>query len=663
MRPCRLLVIGMVCAGLALVLTATAAAFVWRALTGPDIGAAADTLRGAPAVKLAVVYEAPDGRHITGNFVVTADRYASGTITDPTAGRAELLAGPGGIAVRGDASFWARRAPRPLKRVTDRWIRPEPDMAYPLDLAAALNPRALADLVESVGQHGSTADTTADTTDTVAGQRVVTVTAGDWTALLTADKPRRLVWLGGPIHDRALSKPVALAPAALGRPGFASAALGRPGFASAALGRPGFASAALGGPAPADPIARPPYAAILPEPTTATAAEGVREAVAKVMPDGGSSGPPAIANLPAALPIFETKINSSDCTSPVCTWSVTVTNVGTAPGQATVHAFATPGMKGPKSFPLGTLAPGAEQTTTVMPFDNPAPRAQRGQRTQVFVDYLAWVDSPTLYGDDSDVLRRLGSLGINPNQDLPQIDPAYQSTVLRAADLMTRNLRRDQTEGLKKAVDAVHDAVRFGMLPELKVIVDSGRLLNPEGLTARLPQADTNTLPNSTQQPDPGKIGVRREIEQAAEILRQDPRAKVILDGYIEVDGTRYGADVFDTSNKRAYQLKSVSSSKLIANVNAAVDQLNGRGNPHGATQVIQDAPPGYTKIAVIYLEPRSLKFHQGTKETLQAFLHNKVQLQVCKDGTPLIDQLVLVSARGVFQWPKEEFHVFGPPC
>jgi hypothetical protein len=632
MRPRRLLVIGLVCAGLTLALTVTAAVFAWRTLSSPDLGAAADALRAAPAVKLAVVYEAPDGRRITGDFVVTADRYASGTVTDPTAGRAELLAGPGGIAVRGDASFWSRRAPRPLKRVVGRWIRPEPDMAYPVDVTSALHPGALADLVESIGRRG----TDDGTADTLAGRRVVTVTAGDWTALVTADKPRRLVWLGGPIRDRAFSKPVALG---------------------------AFQPAALRAPAPADPIARPPYAAILPEPATATAAQGVREAVAKVLPDAASSGPPAIANLPAALPVFETKINSSDCTSPVCTWSVTVTNVGTAPGDATVHAFATPGMKAPGSFPLGTLAPGAELTTTVMPFDNPAPPAQRGQRTQVFVDYLAWVYSSTLHGNDTDVLRRLGSRGIDPNKDLPQIDPAYQSTVLRAADLMTRDLQRSQRNELEKAVDAVHDGVKFGLLPELKVIVDSGRLLNPEGLTARLPQADINTIPNSTQQPDPGKIGVRREIEQAAEILRQDPKAKVILDGHLEVKSVKYGADVFDTTNKRAYQLKSVSSKKLIANINAAVDQLNGRGNPHGATQVIQDAPPGYAKIAVIYLEPKSVRFHQSTKEMLLAFLRGKTELQICKDGKPLIDQLVLVSARGVFQWSKEEFGVFGPPC
>ncbi|MEH1123912.1 hypothetical protein [Micromonospora sp. CPCC 206061] len=610
----------------------TVAVFAWRALTGPDIGAAAEGLRAAPAVKLAVVYEAPDGRRITGDFVVTADRYASGTITDPTAGRAELVAGPGGVAVRGDASFWSRRAPRPLKRAVGRWIRPEPDMAYPLDVASALNPDALADLVESIGRRGS-AD---DAVDTVAGQRVVTVTAGDWTALVTADKPRRLVWLGGPIRDRALSKPVALG---------------------------AFQPAALRAPAPADPIARPPYAAILPEPATATAAQGVREAVVKVLPDTASSGPPAIADLPAALPVFQTKINSSDCTSPVCTWSVTVTNVGTAPGDATVHAFATPGMKAPQSFPLGTLAPGAELTTAVMPFDNPAPPAQRGQRTQVFVDYLAWVHSPTLHGDDTDVLRRLGTRGIDPNKDLPQIDPAFQSTVLRAADLMTRDLKRGQDEKLQKAVDAVHDGVKFGLLPELKVIVDSGRLLNPEGLTRRLPQADINTHPIAAQQPATDKIGVRREIEQTAEILRQDRRAKVILDGYLEVDGTKYGADVLDTTNKRAYQLKSVSNNKIAQAIRAAVGQLNGSRGVDDQSGVRQIAPPGYEKIALIYVEPRSGHFTQSETMLIAQYLRSSRDIRLCEDGVAMIDQLVIVNARGIHRWSKESFGGLGFPC
>jgi hypothetical protein len=196
----------------------------------------------------------------------------------------------------------------------------------------------------------------------------------------------------------------------------------------------------------------------------------------------------------------------------------------------------------------------------------------------------------------------------------------------------------------------------LGVLPELKAIVDSQRLVNPQDLAAKLRKVQ-NTAPGGGQA---DKIGYRREIEQAATILRHDPTARVILDGYVEEGADRYGADILDVTNKRAYQLKTVNSAALVGAVSQAVDQLNGRKGVALQTGVVQKAPPGYTRIAQIYIEPMS-KFHQRGRDDLVRFLRaNASGLRLCVNGAPQADILIIANAAGVFQWTKDQFDVFG---
>ncbi|MFD0819227.1 hypothetical protein ACFQ0D_13130 [Micromonospora zhanjiangensis] len=231
---------------------------------------------------------------------------------------------------------------------------------------------------------------------------------------------------------------------------------------------------------------------------------------------------------------------------------------------------------------------------------------------------------------------------------------------------MVGHLPKGDTGLATTAVAAVDTAIQAGMLPELKAIADSGRLENPQDLIDKLSKMVDNTLPGN---PDPAadQIGYRREVEQAAEILRHDPRSELLLDGAIENPNTREleGSDILDIVNKDAYQLKSVSGQNFVPAINVAVTQLNGGRQAHRVTNIRQKAPPGYRKIALIYLEPGSDRWHQYTREEIEFRLKKRSkQMKICDaNGNALVDRLVLVNARGAHIWNRSDFGALGLPC
>src|SRR5690606_10446512 len=110
-------------------------------------------------------------------------------------------------------------------------------------------------------------------------------------------------------------------------------------------------------------------------------------------------------------PSFEATIDASYCDTPTCTWSVSVTNTGTAAGEAVVEVSATPGMS-PQTHDLGVIEPGSSASTPTLSMANPAPTPAPGQTTSVTVDYAAVVYSRELHGPDEDQYRRVaGRLG------------------------------------------------------------------------------------------------------------------------------------------------------------------------------------------------------------------------------------------------------------
>jgi hypothetical protein len=300
-----------------------------------------------------------------------------------------------------------------------------------------------------------------------------------------------------------------------------------------------------------------------------------------------------------------------------------------------------------------------------MTFPNPSPLGPQGRRITITVTYRAWLH-PDSFGPDTRATRRLAERGILPDADLPVVHEAYQPTVVRLVDLMTRHADPADTAVNARAMDALRVALTAGLMPEIMALVESNRLVNPEKLAEKLVQAAEDAVPDPALPPD-SKIGFRREVEQAAEIVSRDPDARVILDGAIRnpTTGELEGADILDVTNKRAYQLKSVSNDKLRQAINAAADQLNGARGAHGTTNIRQKAPPGYRRIVVVYLEPAAGVFHAKDREELVTYLRRYPERSgLCADGRARVDSLVIVNAgAGIATWSKEEFGDIGQPC
>ena len=116
----------------------------------------------------------------------------------------------------------------------------------------------------------------------------------------------------------------------------------------------------------------------------------------------------------------------------MCSWTVTVTNTGTAAGSGVLYASVTPGMP-VVTFPIN-LPVGGTFVTPPMTFPNPAPII-KGKNTQITAAYTAWLFNPS-FGPDPALPNRLAARGVNPNA-LVQIDPGYMPSVLKLLDQMT----------------------------------------------------------------------------------------------------------------------------------------------------------------------------------------------------------------------------------
>ncbi len=624
-------------------------------------------LRAQPVASVRAGYFDPAGMALDGRFTVTADGDAVGTVEESFAGRADYVAGAGVVAVRGDAAWWARRSPTRVSRARDRWIRPDSD-GIPVNVASTFSPGGLADLVRSVTDGGVPLS---DDTSYL-GRPVTGFEKNGWTVLLTRDAPHSLVWIGGSLARDGPLRRVAWQHSA-------------EGIGPASATGPAFVSARGPGHHLLEPlpVPIPPYLSITPTTPEDDAAQKTRKARLAVLPsmpgdprdnhlppgEAATELPPGESTLAQKAPAFTATVDARTCTGTTCSWTVSVTNTGDAPGQASVIASASPGMPS-RTVPLGTLEPGQTRTTPTMTFANPAP-AVRGRTTSVTVNYVADIYSPQVNGPDPAVLSRLREKGLDPwsSTILQKLDPAELVVVLKALDVMSRS-GGDTSKVMKAAENAVH----MGALPELRALIDSGRLENPEVLKEKLYNLTFEFEPDPTSTP-PAKdrIGYRREVQVAAETLRRDPRARINLDGIERVNGRDYTVDVLIKTAEQgrarmvAVQVKSVNSAKLRSNLQKALKQLNGRGGVDGATGIAEGAPPGSERIALIYLEPYAGVLHVADRPALDRRLaSDRINLiqDWCVDGTAQADEVVMVNQTGTHRWTKHQLNtLLGVSC
>jgi hypothetical protein len=642
--------------------------------------AAAAVLVRSPAVRLVMATDDGAGRTVAADVVVTSDKAVSGTVTDPEGGRAEIVEAHGDVAVNGDRDWWARRAPGQVSVLTGRWVRPHAGVGFPVDIGIKLNPAALAALVTAMSKHVTAGSPTAAMSGTPGdedgagegpdGRPAQLVTAGGWSALVTTDVPRRLVWLAGPVRDGAPTAPAVAQggarPAEVDAPVWRTGGAGSDGADTDGTGRA--AVRRVG-----DSAAPPAVWSVEPTPAGGDAATAARTAAARVLsqpssawPSGAvrgtgpfgsaapsapaAAGPPEQDALVETVAVFEVNVQASDCRAPTCDWSVTVTNVGTAAGTVTVYAAAPPGMPVPQSFPAGMLQPGATSPPRAMTIPNPA--WGRGPGTRVLISYQAWTISDTDGGVDPAVSARLAARRTNITKGpLARVDKAYQPTITNALDQMTRHTPATDNDSTDKAIAAAENAVKVGLLPELRAIIDSGRLQNPEALIKKLSAAAQDSDLDQTDQD--GGLGYRREIETVAEILRNDPTAVLVFDAPINVDGKQYKADILDTHNRRAYQIKINSDDNMVKKVNRVVKQLLGQTGVDDQTGVTEMAPPGYRTVAIVRIEPSSTQYdwdQAGIERTLKRTARSSVR---CGPNGATVDEIAVVNGTGVHRWTR----------
>ncbi|WP_329321553.1 DNA/RNA non-specific endonuclease [Streptomyces sp. NBC_01262] len=590
---------------------------------------AAQALSALPAVNLSMVYAPAEHQSMTrANLTVNSTGQASGTLSEPVAGKSTLAWSGDQLYLKGDSAFWAQQDPLFGTDLTStgHWVAPEKRSGYyMLDSfgvnAGSLTPASLATLVRQV-----TSDPEAVRQDDAMfqGRKAVAYTSQGWTVVLAAESPYSVLAIGG---DPGGDSPV-------------KTATWHPARRTGPVAEPAdYRTDAV----PADDSDFSSYLLLEPKPATTEQAGSVRTTTASAV---ATAVPPATSAEAVAKTMGpEFTITSNDaslCTTNPCSYSYTVTNSGDQAGAATLYLTLPRVPDQPHT--LGTLQP--KQSKTV---SGTRPNIAWGTgRTVNHTDY-AWVYSTAEYGSDPKVGSRLHARNLQPD-DLSFGTP-LKPTVAKLLDLMTKDRPTSDTEAGSKAVDAVEGANDQGELPDLGEIVDSGRLDNPQDLRDILPTTD--------------KVENQRVLQQIALLLQADPQAHVTWTAPPTAGGTTPPADYLYTTTEQGRQVKRAvktetvrSPAELGSQARLGAAQLNGE-QPDSGTAGGQKVRSGYERVLRLDLEPFvGPLLNLATTQDLEHSLSTDPQFRQLRDslcepngGVPRVDRLVIVNAAGTHQW------------
>ncbi|MFJ9854789.1 DNA/RNA non-specific endonuclease [Streptomyces sp. NPDC101150] len=564
------------------------------------------------------------------DLTVTASGQASGTLSEPVAGKSAMAWSGNRLYLKGDSDFWAQQNPLYGTDLTStgHWVAPKKRSGYyMLDRfavnAGSLTPKSLAAVVTQVTSDPEAVEQKAGT---IEGHKAVSYTAQGWTVVLADDSPYTVLAIGG---DPSHQSPVK--PAAWHSPrrtkGRAESADYRDTATPADYADSDYSS----------------YLLMVPKPATAEQTAAVRSTAASAAATAVAPATSSEVVSKSMGPDFTITNNSAYlCTSNPCSYSFTVTNSGDEAGAATLY-LSLPRVPD-QPHPLGTLQP--KQSKGV---SGTRPNIAVGTgRTVRHTDY-AWVYSTAEYGSDPKVGSRLHARNLRPDDF--SVGTPLKPTAAQLLDLMTKDRPTSDTAAGDKALDALRGANNQGELPDLGTIVDSRRLENPEDLREILPTTD--------------KVENQRVLQQVAQLLRTDRQARVTWAGPYKAGGKTYRADYFYTTTrqgqkiKRAVRAKTVQSpGQLGSQMSLGAEQLNGerQGSANaGSTK----APPGFQRMLQINLEPGvgpllALANTTGLEQLLSTgaqFRQARESLCEPNGGGPRVDRLVIVNESGTHQW------------
>lgn len=572
---------------------------------------------GASAIDLAYTYIAPDGSEINGWFSVTDDGYAVGTVDDRLGGSAELHVTPESSAVLGDQDWWARRSPAQAGELEGTWVRPDEGTAFPLDVSGGLAPEAVADLIRAIDAEGTEVDTPAAGT--------ITTTWQDWTLVRTDTVPSEVLSLAGPLDSDLI-----------GRPAATSGSYGTE-TADWEGGEDVTVTPALAG--------APGWMRLVPGPAGPQTGELVRSTAqetnsGETTADTGGEEPeppPAQSNVEPVWPAFQATINATDCWSSTCSWSATVENVGTGPGEALVTASVTPGMS-PVNQDLGTIQPGSSASTTTMSFGNPAPTPAPGQTTEITVAYAVIVYSPQLGGGDQgkymDLLDKLGGQAKQPALDriLGKVAPVLASGLV---DTLSRMIDSGiDPDAALDAADAATEAApaegEYADLPTLNRLAQAGDRFRGWDALADVLAAS-----------DPALLAAYQPALEAAAAALADPAAPTVTllpNEQGTVSDAVLLSDFPEPEPTRCTGIVSVPDADLAAAAERAAANASGTG---------EDCTV-YTRLIV----PNTNRhLWNAAAPALQPELRSIAE-QSCTGGDPQIANVTVATGRGTYEWP-----------
>ncbi|MFF2331673.1 MULTISPECIES: DNA/RNA non-specific endonuclease [unclassified Streptomyces] len=566
-----------------------------------------------------------DGPVTHADLMVTAQGQASGTLSQPAAGKSTIAWSRNQLYLKGDSDFWAQQGPSYGRDLTStgHWVAPEKrDGYYMLNNfavnAGSLTPKSLASVVTQVTSDPEAVEQNAGT---IEGRKAISYTAQGWTVVLSDASPYTVLAIGG---DPSHQSPVK--PAAWHMPQRTKGRTELPDSHTTVT------------PADYADSRYSSYLLMVPKPATTEQAAAVRSAAASAAATAVAPATSAEVVSKSMGPEF-TITNDSEylCTSNPCEYSVTVTNSGDAAGAATLY-LSLPRVPD-QPHPLGTLKP--KQSKNV---SGTRPNIAWGTgRTVKHTDY-AWVYSSAEYGSDPKVGSRLHARNLRPD-DLSVATP-LQPTVAKLLDLMTKDRPVSDTAAGDKAVDAVEEAISRGVMPALGAIIESRRLENPESLRETLPTMD--------------KVENRRVLQQVAQLLRADPQAKVTWAEPYEADGKTYQADYFYTTTSQGQEVKRAVRAKTVRTSGQLGPQMSlGAGQLNGEQRGSAKAPPGFERVLQINLEPGvGPALALATMPGLEQLLSTGTQFRQAREslcqpngGAPRIDRLVIVNESGTHEW------------
>jgi hypothetical protein len=301
----------------------------------------------------------------------------------------------------------------------------------------------------------------------------------------------------------------------------------------------------------------------------------------------------------------------------------------------------------PQTFNLGAIPAGGSRSTPLLSYPNQAPQPEPGQTSQVSVSYQVEVYCTELDGNDQKKYSTLKQRGLDPDKSsaIQHInDPEFKTGAVDMAYQMLQSGAKPQ------AIETgLENAESRKALSALEAMSEAGnRFQGWDQVAKKLALPDSNWANEAPV------------LRLAGQLLTQYPDATVLLDTPTDVNGKpstdktaeRINSDLLVTSPslKDSYQVKTVTRRGVESNINGAVDQLNGRKGA-GSGGVVDQAPNGYQKIAIIYPQPGSLDYDQDPAAIIARMKDDPSSLKFCTNPALKLDKLVIVNGKGRHEW------------